>query len=299
MSTTSQEASPDEGTRTTADTFDSSEHAVRARVEPTHYWHVHRRAVLLDVLRRHAPPGTIGRLVDLGAGVGTVATHLNQHGYVVDYAELFPEALRLCEAGARAALGEAADRRRFFAVDLTEDLPPLDHDGALLLDVIEHLDDDVGALRRVATAIGPEKLVVVTVPAFSFLWSAWDDAEKHRRRYTRASLSSVLDAAGLEVRWMTHFFGPLFFAALSMKAVRGARDAIRRPRPASAEGAAALFEMKSIPALDRVMLGVLSPERALLARGALPVGTSLLALARVRNVSSRRGTREVFSAPVG
>ena len=53
-----------------AEYFDSSEFEHRASIEDTHYWHVHRRGVLLDALRAWSPPESTGRLIELGCGIG-------------------------------------------------------------------------------------------------------------------------------------------------------------------------------------------------------------------------------------
>jgi SAM-dependent methyltransferase len=259
--------------------FDPSELAARADLEATHYWHVHRRAVILDEVRRILAPGGPERLVEVGCGVGTVATHLNAAGYHVDYADVFDEALELARRGAEARVGPAAATRRYLRIDAREPWPIEGADGVLLCDVVEHLDDDAEALRHARRALGRGSagFVLITVPAFSFLWSPWDVIERHKRRYTRASLADVLGRAGFEVERITYFFLPLFFAALGAKAVRAARDALLG-------GTAARFgetlETAHGPFVDRGVLALTTPERAFLGRGDLPFGTSLIAVAR-------------------
>lgn len=265
--------------------FDASEFAVRGDLEDTHYWHLHRREVLLRELARVIAPGGPERLVEVGCGLGTVATHLNAAGYRVDYVDVFDEALVRAEQRARARLGAGADGLRFLRADVTADLPVKDVDGVLLLDVIEHLPDDVGALARARRALRPGRssFVLVTVPAFSFLWSPWDDMERHKRRYTRPRLDAALRAAGLEPVRSTYFFFPLFFAALAVKGARAARGLAARATgraPAPPRDIRDMAEATSNPLLDRLMLAVTAPERAFLPAGRLPLGTSLLTLAR-------------------
>src|SRR5262245_2622859 len=90
--------------------FDGSEFALRAAIERDHYWHVHRREVIRRELARFRPAAACGRLIELGCGIGTVATHLNEHGYAVDYADAFGSALEIAAALCRERLG-AHDRR--------------------------------------------------------------------------------------------------------------------------------------------------------------------------------------------
>jgi hypothetical protein len=122
--------------------------------------------------------------------------------------------------------------------------------------------------------------VVLTVPAFQLLWSPWDDVEKHKRRYTLDGLSTLLEQCGFDVAQSTYFFGPLFFAALGMKGVRTLKNAISRGE--TAKNIADLTESKNIDVLNRIMLGVLSGERRWLEQSTLPLGTSILAIARRR-----------------
>lgn len=262
-----------------APTFDPAEFAIRAGFEATHYWHVHRREVILREVTAMARPGA--HLADVGCGIGTVATHLAAHGFRVDYLDVFEEALAIAAAGARARLGQGAAGLRFLRADATRPLPVSQLDGVLLLDVIEHLDDDREALHHARDALSsrPGAFVLCTVPAFPFLWSPWDETEHHRRRYVRASLERALREAGLEPLRTTYFFAPLFFAALTVKALRAARGALPSA-PTPPRGIRDLVESTSHPALDRCMLALTRPERAWLPGRRLPFGTSLLAVAR-------------------
>lgn len=269
------------GTETTY--FDPNEFAVRDDgFEERHYWHIHRKRVLAAELSAYlGSERSSARLIELGCGIGTTTTHLNAEGFRVDYSDVFPRALEIAEKNARRRLGLAAESREFRARDITQPLDPLPHRGALLLDVIEHLPDDVAALEHVRRALGNggDRFVLVTVPAFQFLWSPWDDIEKHKRRYTRASLTESLETAGFRVERMTFFFSSLFWAALAVKAGRVVRDRWR--------GGASDYRLEELteagftaPRLNDVMVRVLGLERPILHRSGLPLGTSLLALAR-------------------
>ena len=111
-----------------------------------------------------------------------------------------------------------------------------DFDLILLMDVLEHVDDDVGLLSNVVTSVRPGTPVFITVPAFSFLWSAHDVFLGHRRRYTSTMLASTMTAAKLNVHRIRYFYAAIFpLVALARLATRG-RDASKgsdlRPAPA-------------------------------------------------------------------
>lgn len=264
------------------DYFDSSEFEIRSRFEQRHFWHAHRREVLASELHAY-----LGReaaqvpLVEYGCGIGTVSTHLNQSGLHVDYSDIFPNALELAQQRARERLGEeVASQRRFEPRDITQPMEPSGHRGALLLDVIEHLPDDVGALKNVRGSLSdePSSFVLVTVPAFNFLWSPWDDIEKHKRRYTRASLRAAVEAAGFRVERLTFFFAPLFPAALMVKGLRFLRSTLER-----GDGDVALDEMaeaKDLGPINGLVKTVLGLEKPIVRGGLAPLGTSLLCIAK-------------------
>jgi hypothetical protein len=168
-------------------------------------------------------------------------------------------------------------------VDATKELGLEGYQGMFLFDVIEHLPDDLLVMTNVRKAVehAADPFVIVTVPAFQFLWSPWDDVEKHKRRYTRRSLVDLLERAGFEVGRATYLFAPLFFAALGVKGLRTIRDLVA-PAP-KAEHMSELSEAKNVDILNKVVVTAHAPERRWLGgnRG-LPFGTSVLAVARPR-----------------
>jgi len=93
-----------------------------------------------------------------------------------------------------------------------EQVPSASIDCALLMDVLEHVDDDAGLLRGVERVLRPASEVVITVPAHAGLWSAHDEFLGHRRRYDRPQLLGVLQRAGLAARECFYFYGLPFLA---------------------------------------------------------------------------------------
>jgi SAM-dependent methyltransferase len=261
--------------------FDPREFGRRDVWEERHYWHLYRRTIILQALRRAAI--RLGaRVIELGCGVGTVATYLNENGYRVDYADVHPEALDRARQRARDRLGEAAEGRLFLRLDVTRQSPPPDYDAVLLLDVLEHLPDDLGVLRRVRqslAAAGPEACLLLTVPAFPRLWSRWDEVELHQRRYTRRRLRDLAETAGLRVERATYFFLPLFLPALAVALVQSRRGSPASSVPVSVDPTS-LVEFRHGVWLSGLMLRLLSPERWWLEHGNVPFGTSLLLVAR-------------------
>jgi SAM-dependent methyltransferase len=162
----------------------------------SHWWYGSRRDLFIRQVRRAAlalgEPGRPLSLLDYGCGSGYDLPFLAQFGNV--------EGADVTDQLAPAAPG------------LPVHVVPRDlwrlrgrFDIVTCLDVLEHLDDDVAGLRTVASLAVAGGQVVVTVPAYRWLWSGEDIISQHRRRYTRAGLLAVARAAGLEVLYASYF----------------------------------------------------------------------------------------------
>ncbi len=171
-----------------------------SEVEQHHWWFQARREIVLAVAEGLLPDRT--RVLDVGCGTGYVLERLQQR-YEAFGLDVSPVALELCRD---RGLGRIA---RGGAEDLSS-VAGSRFGGVFLLDVLEHLNDDVEALVRLREVLIPGGVVIITVPAFMFLWSPHDEVNEHRRRYTRRELSGVLTRAGFEVERTTYFNASLF-----------------------------------------------------------------------------------------
>jgi SAM-dependent methyltransferase len=226
--------------------------------EETYWWYRVRREIIADTARRFVPPG--GDVLDYGCGHGATADRLRRLGYRVTVTDVAATALDACR------------RRGLPVVDPNDLGPPGDgYDLALACDVLEHVEDDAALLRRLRDALQPGGLVLVTVPAYEFLWSGEDYVSEHVRRYTRRRLASVLRASGFEVTWESYFNTVLFppiLAAILWKRLFRPRDLYRsnvEPLP---------------PRLDAALGRAFALERPWLRHLRFPFGLSLIAVAR-------------------
>jgi SAM-dependent methyltransferase len=143
-------------------------------------------------------------------------------------------------------------------------------DLVLMLDVLEHIEDHLAAARHVREILAPGGAFVITVPALMGLWSQHDVANWHFRRYTKQSLQDVLTQAGFETESLQYFsgwtIGPMLLRRLATPAKGEAGDYRVRvpPRPVNA-----------------VMYGLSRVEQTVWG-SRLPLGSSLLAIARPR-----------------
>ena len=145
----------------------------------------------------------------------------------------------------------------------------------LMMDVLEHVDDDVGLLREYCDRMPSDGMVLITVPAFQFLWSGHDVFLEHRRRYTATSLQAAVRAADLEVVRWRYFFGLLFPVVAALRWNDRRRMDRGQIEPKSA--------IKKYPAtVNRVLTLVHDLERIVLFPFNRLAGLTVICLARRR-----------------
>ena len=178
-------------------------------VEERHWWFRGRRSLLWALLWRAGGVPYPARVLDAGCGTGR---NLVEFGALGSVAGVDPAAEAVAAARGRG-VGDVRQAP-------LEDLPYGDSEFDLLLatDVLEHVDDDRAALRELRRVAAPGALLLVTVPAHPWLWSAHDEALHHRRRYRRAELLDRVRGAGWDpvvVTWWNAFLlAPIALARL-------------------------------------------------------------------------------------
>jgi 2-polyprenyl-3-methyl-5-hydroxy-6-metoxy-1,4-benzoquinol methylase len=178
--------------------------------ERRHWWFRARREILVALARRWVPPG--GRVLDLGCGTGFFLEAL-AGTHEVRGLDASPLAVAMSRVRGLAGVAEGTAEDLSAVADERFDL-------VTLLDVIEHLDDDLGALRRARALLKPGGRLLVTVPAYPALWSYHDERNRHRRRYRRTPLRNLCATAGLTAVHATHFNAALLPLAWAARAWR-------------------------------------------------------------------------------
>jgi SAM-dependent methyltransferase len=165
--------------------------------------------------------------------------------------------------------------RRLIEADLNQP-PPADHElfaGALLLDVIEHLDDDRGTLGRIAPLIQPGGILVVSVPALPELFSEFDQIQGHRRRYVPETLRAAFDGSGLAVQKI------FWWGGWMVPVLRRMRQKTSANKQAAPKTYADYLRLPPWPA-PVLMQCLYAWEHRRVLREKLRTGTSLFAVAR-------------------
>ena len=155
---------------------------------------------------------------------------------------------------------------------MTLPFKPASFDIVMLMDVIEHLPDDVSFLENVKQVCTKGGRVVIAVPAFQMLWSQHDVTFEHHRRYTSGQLEKVVREAGLEPERITYTNSLLFPAALVWR-LASFRLGLGRFAPK--------HDFWPIPKwLNALLVQVYRLEAWLLERSDLPVGVSVICICR-------------------
>ena len=230
-------------------------------LEDGHWWFRGRRAVLWALLRRAGLPDQ-PRLLDAGCGTGRNLAEFGRLG-TAQGVDPSPQAIEFCRRRGLAGV-EAAGIEALPFADGVFDL-------ILATDVLEHVEhDDVAAaeLRRVAA---PGALLVVTVPAYRWLWSQHDDSHHHLRRYTASALRARLVSGGWRPVLET-YFNSLLLPPIALVRTLARR---RAPRDGRTD-----YQLTGGP-LNRLLELPMRAEANLIARGArFPAGVSIGAVCR-------------------
>jgi len=244
--------------------MDSTVYDAFYRAEDIHWWFRARRRVLNAVLEPLARPGGLD-IVDMGCGTGGMLPLLTRFG-------------RVTGVDASAAAREYCARRGFPRV-----LSPGEWEGReerydliTAFDVVEHVEDDIGFLAGLRRRLAPGGSLLVTVPAYPFLWSVFDEMNHHQRRYTRGSLRRSLALGGLRVDRISHFNTLLLPAVMASRTVEKIAG---RPLRTPQERERALARWFRVGPMNGALEAVFASERHWLRHGNLPVGSSILALA--------------------
>ena len=179
-------------------------------IADAHWYYVSKARMVARLLPRRPR-----EILDVGAGLGWFSRWFLCNGYGKHAICVDPG----YEVEREEAVGKGLRISFVRAVDQTR------ADLILLMDVLEHVDDEIALLKKYWRQAPPGAVFVITVPAFEFLWSAHDDYLDHRRRYTRAQLAQTIRAAGAEPQLLHYYFAAILPIALVVRLLKRKGDA--------------------------------------------------------------------------
>ncbi len=231
------------------------------KVENEHWWFVARRKIIDNVLRK-LNLGNALNILDVGCGNGDNLTILSHYGEVVAL-ERENEVLKRAQA---RNIGHV------FKGELPDGIPDdikKDKDLIVMLDVLEHIDDDVGTIRVLKEWIRKNGTLLITVPAYQFLYGTHDKLHHHKRRYTVTQLKEVIETNGWKVQYISYFNTFLFPLALLDRL----KDKVLKPSNS--------IELKMPNKYLYIFLEkIFSLETAIVGRFQFPFGLSIIVIAK-------------------
>jgi SAM-dependent methyltransferase len=245
--------------------MDPSLYPRMAEVEDAHWWFASRRTIVDHILDRLDLPGDAA-ILEPGCGTGGNFAMLARRG------QLFALDADESAVGFARARGLAQVERGA----LPDQIPFGDRrfDLIIMTDVLEHLDDEAGALRALRSRLCPGGWLLMTVPAMSWLWSDHDVTHHHRRRYGANELHTLVRAAGLDVTYLSYYNFMLF------PIIAGARILQRLPQRNRVEVNGRHDLAMPSPSINAILQRIFSSERHLIGRARVPLGVSLIVVAR-------------------
>ncbi len=194
------------------------------------------------------------RILDVGCGAGKTMDMLSDFGTVWGL-DMSKTALSFCKKRGfrKLRLGDAADTGfddSFF-------------DAITLLDVLEHTDEDK-TLRETGRILKKGGYIIITVPAYQWLWSRWDEVLRHRKRYSKSDLAAVVKKHGFTIVRSSYMYSFLLIPVYIFRKFKSRKKSYES-------------DFSTNPTFINTLLTFLSTiERFFVVRGWIPFGTSLI-----------------------
>jgi len=227
---------------------------------PEYWWYVARTELLRTVLEERI--GVVTLMLDVGSADGPSVSWLEPHGKRI-MLDIDPRGL-----GPGGVCGSA------MALPFADET----FDVACAFDVVEHCEPEALALQELTRVLKPGGRLLISVPAYQWAWTEFDEENGHHRRYTRPRAERAVQAAGLTVMRSTYVFAGVFPFFAAERLARRVRHLFTRGSE-SRHPAETVSLPEVSPALERLFLWLSRKEERVLARHDLPFGSSVLVAA--------------------
>ena len=232
-----------------------------SEIHRRHWWFVTRKKIVLDTIDKYLMKSDNVKVLDIGCGTGVMLNALEKVGRVYGM-DMSDDAINFSKGifNGKVEKGVLPDQ-----IPYEESV----FDLITALDVIEHVDCDIDSLKVIRSLLVPEGKAVITVPAYMFLWSQFDEMNEHKRRYTITELKTKLVHAGFTVEKIT-YYNTLLFPIVFI--VRMLNNVFKRNGASDIEmpGRSANLLLKKIFGIEKYLLRFLN----------LPFGVSVLAVVK-------------------
>jgi SAM-dependent methyltransferase len=230
-------------------------------IESSYWWFVARNNILLNSINQLCNISKNDYVLDVGCGTGGFAEQISKESNVI------------CVDTSKTALDYCQRRGLKNLVNSTlEDFEKINTENIKLitmLDVVEHIDDDKSVIESAYRICADKGILLVTVPAYQWLWSHHDEMHMHKRRYTKTQVSDLISNAGFKIQYSTYFNSFLFLPGLLKRFVENITGT-KKDTPVD----------KVSPFMNSIFTKLFSYEGHFLPRTTFPFGMSILIIAK-------------------
>ncbi len=252
------------------------------KLDRSHWWLIGRRRIFFSLLDHFLPNKNDLLILDIGCGYGGMLEGLSRYGHAMGL-EIYLESAKF------------STHRGFGGICLGSGyaLPvrPNSLDLITLFDTIEHIEDDQRVINQCRESIRPGGHVMITVPAYQFLFSDNDRISHHFHRYTRGQLIKIVKAGGLEVVKATYFNVLLFPLILPAVLLLKTIQAICGTHDKGSEDGKTNLSYKMPKPVTSILTAIFSFERHFLTHISSPFGHSIALIAK------KSGLRQTAKPP--
>lgn len=180
------------------------------KLEDNHWWHIAKRRPVVEIIQKINSRDKL-KILDVGCGTGKNMEVFSTLGEVwgLDNSK---EAINFCKKRGLKNLKLATLQNNGFKDN--------EFDVVTMLDVLEHIDDENSALIEVKRILKKGGCIILTVPAYGWLWSKWDEVLHHKRRYTKQALIKILEKAGFKVEKVSYMYSFLVLPVLFSRSIK-------------------------------------------------------------------------------
>lgn len=232
------------------------------KLEKDYWWHVSKRRLVQQVIRKSVNGNKDVRILDAGCGTGIMMSELSNYFPNVYGLDKSPLALAFCRKRGLRDVHHGNLERRLPFKDGTFDV-------VICLDVIEHLNHDGLALKEFRRILKPKGLVIISVPAYQFLWTKHDEILWHKRRYRRGQLIKLIQSVGFKIVKASYFYSFLILPALLLFKLK-----------LMFHGGKSKSVVIPAKPINWLLLKICAVERQIINQFSLPTGISILAVAQ-------------------
>ena len=235
-----------------------------------HWWYKGRRRIIFSILEKYFNHKILFNILDVGCGPGEMLNDLSKFGKIFSV-DCDLKAIKICiqKGCLNTCISEAENlpyRESFFSL-------------VLMLDVLEHLDSDENGLKEAVRVCKPGGIILLTVPAFQFLWGNQDIVSNHRRRYSIKDLNALVNSKELNVIKVSYFN---FFLFPIISALRVLRNLMLNDYKKVETTVKSDFSINKPGLFNNILTAIFSLECKFIDFLDFPVGSSIICVLKKR-----------------